>query len=132
MVDKNYTLSLNDVANQKPAYLETIFSLGNGHFGIRAGDPFTASPTAGTVVNGFYELSPIQYGETAFGYAKNHQTTVALPDLRLITITTATGEQLTTTAVVSKVLNMRDGVLTETWQAGTQSGAHFTVRCGVF
>ena len=127
MADNDYTLSLADVANQKPAYLETIFSLGNGHFGIRAGDPFTPSPTAGTVVNGFYELSPIQYGETAFGYAKNHQTTVALPDLRLITIKTDAGTTLTATASATKELNMRDGVLTESWQATAQPNAHFSV-----
>lgn len=125
MEQANYQLTLNDVTNRKPAYLETIFSLGNGHFGVRAGDLLTPSATAGTMVNGFYESTPIQYGESAFGYAKNHQTTVALPDLRVITIKTDDGEELKTQRVQSKILDMRSGSLTETWLAATKSGAHF-------
>lgn len=57
---KQMKVTLANVARRDPRYLETIFSLANGHFGSRASDPLTPSETAGTLVNGFFESSPIQ------------------------------------------------------------------------
>ena len=34
----------------------------------------------GTYINGFYESNPITYGESAYGYAKNHQTICKVPN----------------------------------------------------
>lgn len=109
-------LSLNHVANRDAAYLETIFALSNGHFGLRAGDPFTPSATAGTIINGLYETTPIQYGESAFGYATHHQTTPLLPDLRQIELTTTTGTTFKTQTLVDKTLDLETGQLSETWR----------------
>ena len=57
-----------------PAYAarnETIFSLGNGHLGLRGNLEEEAGNVAhGTYVNGFFEVAPIAYGEVAYGYAK--------------------------------------------------------------
>lgn len=110
-------ISLNDIQNQEPQYLETIFSLSNGHFGVRASDPLTSSNTAGTVVNGFYATSPIVYGEAAYGYAKQHQTIVQLPDFRALQIMNDSGAKFMTTKVISKELNLTSGLLTEEWIA---------------
>jgi len=66
---RDYHLTLHDVADHQPEYLETIFSLANGHFGVRANDPITGNPITGTLINGFYETAPITYGEAGIGYA---------------------------------------------------------------
>lgn len=64
---------------------ETLFSLSNGHIGTRgsieeAGMTPTYSHSQGTYMNGFFETNPIIYGEWAYGYAKEHQTIIPLPD----------------------------------------------------
>lgn len=119
MNSSTYELSSEDLSNHRPDYLATIFSVANGRFGLRAGDILQPSVTAGTMVNGFYENTPIQYGESAYGYAKNHQTTVALPDLRIISLTNDENIPFITQKVISKKLQMKTGVLTETWEAAT-------------
>ncbi|WP_461215700.1 glycoside hydrolase family 65 protein [Lacticaseibacillus sp. GG6-2] len=128
MVRQNYQLTLEAVKNRQPAYLETIFSLGNGHFGMRAGDVLTPSATAGTIVNGLYETAPIQYGEAAYGYAAMHQTTVALPDLRVLTLTAADGSDFTTSAVCEKALDLASGQLLERWEAQNATGAKVGIQ----
>ena len=66
---------------------ETLFSLGNGRLGMRGtfeeGFP-GASP--GTYLNGFYEETPIVYGEVAYGYARNRQIMLNVADARLIAL----------------------------------------------
>ena len=56
-----------------------------GIFGVRASEPIKTGAligNPGTFMNGFYDSHPIVYGEWAYGYAKNHQTIVKLPDIR--------------------------------------------------
>ena len=117
-----YTIDLHDIANQDPAYVETIFALGNGQMGVRASDPIQASATAGTLINGFFESSPITYGEAAFGYAKDHQTIVNLPDSRQITVTTDTGVAFTHSERLATNLNLQTGELHEQFVLTTDSG----------
>ena len=64
---------------------ETLFTTGNGNLGFR-GDTEEKNGTChkGTYINGFYDSEPIQYGETAYGYAKNHETILNLPDPKRI------------------------------------------------
>ena len=52
---------------------ETLFTAANGNLGFR-GDTEEKAYTyhKGTYINGFYDTEPIQYGEIAYGYAKNH------------------------------------------------------------
>lgn len=110
------SISLNDLKSRDPSYLETIFSLANGHFGIRASDPIIGSDTAGTVVNGFYEISKIIYGEKAFGYADNNQTIVKLSDLRTINIYDNQGNKFDISNLKTESLNMNTGLLTSTYE----------------
>lgn len=117
-----YSINLHDIANQDPAYVETIFALGNGQMGVRASDPIVPSATAGTLVNGFYEASPITYGESAFGYAKQHQTIVNLPDSRFLTVTTDTGAVFTQSERQSTRLNLDTGALHEQFILATDAG----------
>ena len=64
---------------------ETLFTLGNGNLGFR-GDTEETNGTVhkGTYINGFYDSEPIQYGENACAYAKNHETILNLPDPKRI------------------------------------------------
>ncbi|MBR1912525.1 MAG: beta-phosphoglucomutase [Treponema sp.] len=67
---------------------ETLFTLGNGNIGFR-GDTEEKSGTnhKGTYINGFYDSESILYGENAYGYAKNHETILNLPDPKRIEMT---------------------------------------------
>jgi trehalose/maltose hydrolase-like predicted phosphorylase len=60
---------------------ETIFALANGALGIR-GSFEEGFPTGirGTYLNGFFDETPILYGEAACGYAKNRQVMLNIVD----------------------------------------------------
>lgn len=125
-------LTLADVATQERQYLETIFALGDGHFGVRAALPFTGNQQASLpvmLVNGFYATNPISYGEPAYGYAKQHQTIVSLPSPRYLNFATvdADASQPDTWQVelVSTELDLATAVLTEKFNLTTVTAAHF-------
>jgi alpha,alpha-trehalose phosphorylase len=67
------------------AQLETMLALGNGYLGMR-GCPEEGGPNAenSTLINGFYETSPIVYPEDAYGFAKTGQTIVSVTDSKII------------------------------------------------
>lgn len=117
----NKYLRLNDLKNDNPDYRSTIFSLSNGHFGVRSSDPLHPTASAGLIVNGFYETSPIVYGENAYGYAKNHQTIVRLPDLRYLEISFQ-GSKFTDSKLLSSDLDMMTGQLKESYYAKNSDG----------
>ncbi len=79
------TFTTNKFGGGDTARNETLFTVGNGNLGFR-GDTEEKSGTfhKGTYINGFYDSEPIQYGETAYGYAKNHETILNLPDPKRI------------------------------------------------
>ncbi len=110
-MDNNKTISANELSNNNPSYLETIFSIANGHFGVRASNPVEKSVTGGTIVNGFYETSAITYGEKAYGYAENNQTIVKLPDFRTITICDDSKNEFSKSELKDESLNMDNGVV---------------------
>lgn len=112
-------LDLSDLKNHSEPYLDTIFSQANGHFGVRASNPLTPDATSGTLVNGFYETNPITYGESAVGYAKNHQTIANLPDLRVIKVKTAGEKIFTRSNLIDSSLDFDTGVLNQTYQLST-------------
>jgi alpha,alpha-trehalose phosphorylase len=67
------------------AQTESIFAVANGHIGLRAnldeGEPY-AIP--GTYLNSFYELRPLPYAETAYGYPESGQTLVNVTNGKII------------------------------------------------
>ncbi|MFC6175607.1 glycoside hydrolase family 65 protein [Companilactobacillus huachuanensis] len=105
-------ITMNDLKSNDPSYLETIFSIANGHFGVRASDPIASSDSAGTIVNGFYEMSEINYGEKAYGYAENNQTIVNLPDIRAIKIFDCDDQEFSRSELKSATLDMNTGLST--------------------
>jgi alpha,alpha-trehalose phosphorylase len=72
----------------RPEFLaqsETMLALGNGYLGMR-GCPEEGGPNAEniTLINGFYEIRPIVYGEEAYGFAKTGQTILGVSDSKII------------------------------------------------
>jgi alpha,alpha-trehalose phosphorylase len=67
------------------AQSETMLALGNGYLGMR-GCPEEGGPNAenSTLINGFYESSPIVYPEDAYGFAKTGQTIFGVTDTKII------------------------------------------------
>ncbi|MEO5964069.1 MAG: glycosyl hydrolase family 65 protein, partial [Candidatus Limnocylindrales bacterium] len=102
---------------------ETIFSLANGHLGLRGNlEEDAGNVVHGTYVNGFYEETPIAYGELAYGYARNHQVLLNVADGKRIQLFVgaepldlATG----TIEAYERSLDLRTGVLSRTvrWRA---------------
>ncbi len=96
---------------------ETLFTVANGTLGFR-GDTEENSYTyhKGTYINGFYDTEPIQYGETAYGYAKNHETILNLPDPKrielLINNTEFSMKQQSSIKDFSLELDTNTGILT--------------------
>jgi alpha,alpha-trehalose phosphorylase len=112
--------------------LETLFSLGNGHLGIRGAHLAEAdSALPGTFVNGFHETFDIRHAENAYGFAKQGQRILYIPDAHETTVR-VDGEQLTLAS--SEVLDYRRSLdfttgvyeCTIVWQ--TVSGASVTTR----
>jgi alpha,alpha-trehalose phosphorylase len=62
-----------------------MLALGNGYLGMR-GCPEEGGPNAenSTLINGFYEISPIVYPEDAYGFAKTGQTIFGVTDSKII------------------------------------------------
>src|SRR6516165_9321229 len=72
----------------RPEFLaqsETMLALGNGYLGMR-GCPEEGGPNIenSTLINGFYEIHPIVYGEEAYGFAKTGQTILSVTDSKII------------------------------------------------
>ncbi len=104
---------------------ETLFTLGNGNLGLRGNlEEADSNYERGTYINGFYENFPIEYGESAYGYAKNNQTIIDLIDGKSF-IFYADGELLTTDKISQHIreLDFRKGVLTRSFTWLTKSGA---------
>jgi alpha,alpha-trehalose phosphorylase len=67
------------------AQSESLFALANGHLGLRGnldeGEPFGMP---GTYLNSVFELRPIPYGETAYGFPESGQTVINVTNGKLI------------------------------------------------
>jgi beta-phosphoglucomutase len=109
-----------------PAYAsrnETIFSLANGHLGLRGNLEEEAGNIGhGTYVNGFFEEAPIAYGEIAHAYAKNHQVLLNVADGKRIQLHVGDDPfDLVTGSVEAyeRSLDLQTGVLTRSvrWRA---------------
>ena len=63
---------------------ETLFALGNGQIGVRGahdeGDVWAGTAQNDVFINGFYESEPIVYPESAYGFAKENQFIVRVPN----------------------------------------------------
>lgn len=105
---------------------ESLFSIGNGYLGFR-GFFCEREPAhhPGVFINGFYEISPIHYGEDAYGFARFNQTMVDLPDCRYLTVT-VDGQRFDMKSVqvdeYRKKLDFHTGMLSRTVRWTTTEG----------
>lgn len=140
MVDnQSFQLSVEELPHQTQEYLETLFAVGNGQIGVRAGHPLKVNQlydgNPGVFVNGFFDSEPIQYGEWAYGYAKNHQTICKLPNLRGIILRIGhecSSDSEWQTERTKMNLDMGAGILTETYHVITPSNKQFDLSLSSF
>ncbi|MGO4191482.1 glycoside hydrolase family 65 protein [Arthrobacter sp. YAF17] len=67
--------------------LETLFSLGNGHLGIRGAHWAAAdADLPGSFINGFHETWDIKHAENAYGFARTGQRILYIPDANNFTV----------------------------------------------
>jgi beta-phosphoglucomutase len=122
-----WTLKETSLPVREPARFETIFSLGNGALGMRGNfEEGFPGGEVGTFLNGFYDETPIVYGEIAYGYAKNRQVMLNVADAKPIRLS-VDGEpmDLSTGTVLSyqRTLDMARGVLSRSVRWKSPSGA---------
>ncbi|KPG73836.1 glycoside hydrolase family 65 protein [Enterococcus sp. RIT-PI-f] len=136
---QSFQLSAEELPHQTQEYLETLFAVGNGQIGARAGHPLKVNQfypgNPGVFVNGFFDSEPIQYGEWAYGYAKNHQTICKLPNLRGVVLRigqekSSDSEWQTKRTVMN--IDLSTGVLTETYHITTPSNKQFDLHMSSF
>ncbi len=110
---------------------ESLFSLGNGFFGLRGF--FTERSPAyhpGVFVNGFYEYVPIVYGEWAFGYAKFNQKMLDVPDCRFVEIYSGEYKFSMQSGVILsfiRELDLKNGTLTRKIEWESPNGDHLLI-----
>jgi alpha,alpha-trehalose phosphorylase len=111
---------------------ESLFTTANGYLGLRGtcdeGQPVEHN---GTYVNGFHETWPIVYGEEAYGFAKQGQTIVDLPDAKIIRLYVDDEPFFLPTATLERyerVLDMRAGTLDRTLVWAHSSGQRVSIR----
>jgi alpha,alpha-trehalose phosphorylase len=67
------------------AQTESLFALSNGHIGLRGNlDEGEPSGAPGTFLNGFYEVRPLPYAESAYGNPEAGQTMINVTNGKLI------------------------------------------------
>jgi alpha,alpha-trehalose phosphorylase len=97
------------------AQTESVFALANGHIGLRAnldeGEPYGMP---GTYLNGFYEVRPLPYAESGYGYPEAGQSVVNVTNgkiVRLLVDDEPFDVRYGTLRRHERVLDLRAGVL---------------------
>jgi alpha,alpha-trehalose phosphorylase len=110
-----WTLPLRDAERGTLGAVESIFTLANGHMGLRGtleeGEP-RARP--GTYLNGVYEERPLPHAEVGYGYPESGQTVVNVTDgklIRLIVEDAPFDMGYGTVTAHERVLDFRTGLL---------------------
>ena len=67
------------------AQSESLFALANGHIGLRGNlDEGEPNGLPGTYLNGFHEIRPLPYAETAYGNPEAGETVLSVTDGKLM------------------------------------------------
>ena len=114
------------------AATESLFATGNGYLGMR-GTCDEGQPTvhSGTYVNGFHETWPIVYGEEAYGFAKQGQTIIDVPDAKVIKLYVDDEPFFLPTATLEhfeRALDMRAGTLDRDLVWAHSSGQRVSIK----
>ncbi len=112
--------------------MESIFALANGYLGIRGTqDEGRPSYDPAPLLNGYYETWPIEYPESAYGFAETGQTVVGVPDgtvIRLYVDDEPFSVERAEVLEYERTLDMRDGVIERRvlWRA--RDGSRYLIR----
>src|SRR2546421_4296246 len=97
------------------AQTESIFALSNGHIGLRGNlDEGEPSGAPGTFLNGFYEVRPLPYAESAYGNPEAGQTMINVTNgklLRLLVDDETFDVRYGKLVRHERILDLREGVL---------------------
>ncbi len=111
---------------------ESIFALSNGHIGLRGNlDEGEPSFAPGTFLNSFYEVRPLPYAETAYGYPEAGQTIINVTNgkiIRLLVDDEPFDVRYGTLVRHERLLGLRDGVLSREVEWVSPAGARVRVR----
>ncbi|KRL76327.1 glycoside hydrolase family 65 protein [Secundilactobacillus paracollinoides] len=119
-----FQIHLQRLPFKKATAIETVYALGNGHFGVRASNPLQGDNPdypgqPGLFINGFYDLTALHYGEDYPGYPQNSQTMCQLPDPRFIVLEIdglRSDDETFSVKQVDKNLNLKTGLLSEIYE----------------
>lgn len=123
-------IGMNIEENSK---METIFSLSNGYFGTRGSfEEYCGNyHNDATYMNGFYDKEPIKYGESAYGYAKDRQKMIDIPNGKIIDLE-IDGEivDLQKSNIInhSRELDLQNGILKRNFIFETSTGKRVEVE----
>jgi alpha,alpha-trehalose phosphorylase len=94
---------------------ESIFALSNGHIGLRGNlDEGEPSGAPGTFLNGFYEVHPLPYAESAYGNPEEGQTLINVTNgkvMRLLVDDEPLDVRYGSLERHERILDLRNGVL---------------------
>jgi len=114
------------------AQTESLFALSNGHIGLRGNlDEGEPSEASGTFLNGFYEVRPLPYAESAYGNPEAGQTMINVTNgkvIRLLVDDEPFDIRYGTLLSHERVLDFREGVLRREVEWISPAGAHVRVR----
>ncbi|WP_283679469.1 glycosyl hydrolase family 65 protein [Lentilactobacillus sp. Marseille-Q4993] len=130
-----FQIHLQKLQSKEPLFLETIYSVGNGHIGVRDSNPLQGNNpnyvgTPGLFVNGFYDYYPYKYGEKYPNYPENNQVINRLFDPRFIRIIVGDEDSAVDSfdvETVDKNLDMQTGMLHEIFAVTTPEGKIFNL-----
>lgn len=111
---------------------ESLFSIGNGYLGFRGFlEERSVGYHPGVFINGMYELEDICYGESAYGFARQNQYMMDLPDARYVQIL-VDGETVRvdqgTVHSHARTLDMRNGVIDRELDWESEDGSRVLIR----
>lgn len=117
---------------ERLAQLESVFALSNGHIGLRGnldeGEPFGLP---GTYLGGFYEVRPLPYAESGYGYPEAGQSVVNVTNgkiMRLLVEDEPLDVRYGRLESHERVLDLRAGVLRRTVDWTSPTGRQVRVR----
>lgn len=131
-MNNTYSIKETEVIMEKIGQAESVFSLANGKIGVRGFHEESESSwyEASIYMNGFYDSEPYIYGENAYGYAKNKQKMLSLPNMLAVEFQ-VDGEQfdISTSKVVtySRVLDMERAEIRKQYVWLTKSGINVNI-----
>jgi alpha,alpha-trehalose phosphorylase len=111
---------------------ESIFALSNGHIGLRGNlDEGEPSGAPGTFLNGFYEVRPLPYAESAYGNPEAGQTMINVTNgklLRLLVDDEPFDVRYGKLVRHERELDLREGVLRRLAEWASPAGQAVIVR----